>query len=435
MNEGLRFGGPRNPVLATAWMLLRPTTCHRGWRERYGDPWSVPLLTGRVLLSADPQTVKELCLIQARSQGAYGADPVERALGPGSLFSTRGKAHRHRRSVASCLFGRASLDDHRSIIEDISRASLERRADAGPFLARDLANEITLRVILRLLFGARNPREVEELERAVHAFYAALSPVYLFSPGLAASRLGRRIFRRFEHGRSHLQQLLLHKVVRAQDDDSFLGHLTRAYLDDQLDRRDVVADLLAFLFAGHETSSLTLQWAIDFLGRAPDSCDRLRTELDETAESPWLEAVIQEVLRLRPAAAAAIHTLSRPARFRGVELPAGLGVGVSIYDLHRDESLYPRPERFMGRSYGPFEYMPFGFGTRRCLGANLAELELSLILTVLLREYRFDLADLRPARPKAMGFFVGPHHGVPMRLQKRRMGARPSGSRQPERTS
>jgi cytochrome P450 len=114
--------------------------------------------------------------------------------------------------------------------------------------------------------------------------------------------------------------------------------------------------------------------------------------------------VIKETLRLRPVVPAVIRRLQEPMEFGGWRLPAGVHIAPSIYLLHRRPDIYPdptafRPERFLERAPGTYEWIPFGGGTRRCLGASFAQFEMQTVLEVVLREVR-----LRPARrPAAEG--------------------------------
>ncbi len=140
---------------------------------------------------------------------------------------------------------------------------------------------------------------------------------------------------------------------------------------------------------------------------------------------PYLDAVCQETLRLRPIAASIARVLNQPMRFAGYDLPAGTALGVSMLALHRRPELYPepdafRPERFIGRSFAPHELMPFGGGHRRCLGAAFAMFEMKIVLGTILQSRRLRLLDegdvkmavrntvLGPARPLRFVASAGP---------------------------
>jgi cytochrome P450 family 110 len=135
-------------------------------------------------------------------------------------------------------------------------------------------------------------------------------------------------------------------------------------------------ELKTLLLAGHETTAIALAWAFYWLHRQPDVYHRLHTELralgrtpdpDDLVRLPYLGAVCDEALRLYPVVGAVTRRLRQPLTLRGYTLPAGIAVGVALPVVHSDPRLYPdphcfRPERFLERTYTPFEYVPFGGG-------------------------------------------------------------------------
>ena len=133
---------------------------------------------------------------------------------------------------------------------------------------------------------------------------------------------------------------------------------------------------MTLLVAGHETTATALAWTLERLVRTPAVLDRLLAEQREGGDE-YLDAVIKETLRLRPVVPAVARTLQAPIELGGWELPAGVTVAPSIYLLHRRADLYPdplafRPERFLADPPGTYEWIPFGGGVRRCLGASFA---------------------------------------------------------------
>jgi cytochrome P450 family 135 len=151
--------------------------------------------------------------------------------------------------------------------------------------------------------------------------------------------------------------------------------------------RDQVVTLLA---AGHETTATALAWALERLARHPR---RLTTDAG-------IDATVKEVLRVRPVLSIASRKLREPYAVAGHTLPPGVYVGACLYLAHRRADLWPdptvfRPERFLDGAPEPYAWVPFGGGTRRCLGASFAALEMREVLRAVASRF-----TLRPDRPQ-----------------------------------
>ena len=125
----------------------------------------------------------------------------------------------------------------------------------------------------------------------------------------------------------------------------------------------------------------------------------------------------EEALRLYPVVGAITRRLREPSPLRRYTLPAGIAVGAAIALTHLDPTLYPnpqcfRPERFLERAYTPFEYLPFGGGARRCVGAAFAVYEMKIVLGSLLAQHGFPVGRNTPVRPVPRTFTIGPKGGV-----------------------
>src|SRR5262249_34869756 len=155
------------------------------------------------------------------------------------------------------------------------------------------------------------------------------------------------------------------------------------------DDREIRDQLMTLLLAGHETTATGLAWAFDLLFRHPDSLERLRDEVD-AGEQEYLDAVVEETLRLRPVVLFVGRQLRKPMELGGYDLPDGTVVGPSIYLAHTREDVYPepyafRPERFIEDQTDTYSWIPFGGGTRRCIGAAFAQFEMRVVLRTVLR--------------------------------------------------
>jgi cytochrome P450 family 110 len=177
------------------------------------------------------------------------------------------------------------------------------------------------------------------------------------------------------------------------------------------------------LFAGHETTASALTWLFYWVHYLPEIEEKLRFELNSIEENPdykaindlpYLNAVISETLRIYPIAAGTFaRTLTQPMSIIGCDFEPKTDLMISIYSLHHREDLYPNakqfmPERFLQKSYSPYEYIPFGGGNRRCIGSALALLEMKLVATTILSRFQLELTDKHPMLPVRRGLTLAP---------------------------
>jgi cytochrome P450 len=175
-------------------------------------------------------------------------------------------------------------------------------------------------------------------------------------------------------------------------------------------------ELMTLLVAGHETTATALAWALERLVRHPDKLERLSDEV-AAGEDEYLEAVVKETLRLRPVVALVARRLTEPAEVAGHVLPAGAAVTPCIYLVHRREDVYPeprrfRPERFLEHPAGTYTWIPFGGGTRRCLGASFAIFEMKAVLSTIVSRARLRPAHREPERIVRRAITLTPARGA-----------------------
>ncbi len=164
--------------------------------------------------------------------------------------------------------------------------------------------------------------------------------------------------------------------------------------------------------AGHETTATSLAWTLERITRHPEVLARL----EEDPDGEYLDAVIKESLRLRPVVPAVARKLAEPVELGGYELPAGVFIVPSIYLTHRRPDIYPdplafKPERFIENPPSNFEYLPFGGGVRRCLGASFAQFEMKIVLGTIMRHARVRAPESRAETVRRRSITFAPSSG------------------------
>jgi cytochrome P450 len=206
-----------------------------------------------------------------------------------------------------------------------------------------------------------------------------------------------------------------------------------------LDDREIQVHLADMVVAGHETTAVAIAWTCYELCRHPDAMTRLVAEIDASpaprdaaslARLPYLEAVCHESLRLHPPLVFLTREVARPLAIAGHDVSPGLGVSLVLPLIHNDPATYGdperfRPERFLERSFGPHQFLPFGGGAKRCLGATFAVQEMMIVIAALLSRFHIRLRRDRPVRPRARTITVAPAGGVELVLERRNPRAQP----------
>jgi cytochrome P450 len=205
----------------------------------------------------------------------------------------------------------------------------------------------------------------------------------------------------------HLDEVIYEELARrrAQPDlaerNDILSLLMQARDEDGEEMTDgeLRDELVTLLLAGHETTATSVAWAVERLVRHPQKLRRLQEEIEAGGEE-YMNAVVNETLRVRPVVPIVVRLLQDELRVGSYALPAGTRVVPSIYLTNRNPRVYEdatgfRPERFLEEGPETFSWIPFGGGIRRCIGAAFAQLEMKLILQTVLGELEPSLPGRR----------------------------------------
>jgi cytochrome P450 len=304
---------------------------------------------------------------------------------------------------------------------------------------------ITLNAILRAVFGAEGSefaRLRDLLPRLVRlGSRLAVVPV----PKLGRARWspwGRFTAMRREY--DSIVERLMDKADQAGDldrRDDVLALLLQSRYDDgsRLRRSEIADQLLTLLAAGHETTATTLAWLVERLRRHPEVLRELVAEVDADGKA-LREATILEVQRTRPV----IDLVGRQVKAGGFQLgrwtlPKGCAVLVSITLIHDDDTIFPNarafdPTRFVDARPDLHHWIPFGGGSRRCLGAAFANMEMNVVLRTMLREFALEPTAERDERWHSRGIASAPAKGglAVVHPRARRTVGDPSPARQTE---
>jgi cytochrome P450 len=396
--------GPRSPAIwqTMAWMA-RPGAFLQGVHRRFGDPATIRTYWTEepmVLFSA-PGAVREVfALDPAIAPAGESWEFLRPFAGPHSILLLDGDEHLRERRLMQKPFHGERMRAFTPMIAEL--ASRELATWHGRVVTLERMRVLTLDIILRVVFGAREEAEIAPLRDAIEETLAGVRSLpRVLSMAVVRRELGPRSpWGRFRIAVERFDALLLDLVARRRAEptgDSLLSVLLDQRDDDghAPSDRHVRDQLVALLVGGHDSSAASLAWAFERLARHPDVQARLRED-----DPAYLNAVVKEVLRARPALTIAPRRLHAPVRIAGREIPAGVQVAACLWLAMRREDLWPqaaafRPERWLAPAKPEaMTWIPFGGGVRRCAGAPFAEMEMREVLRAAAR------LDLRPARPE-----------------------------------
>jgi cytochrome P450 len=277
-----------------------------------------------------------------------------------------------------------------------------------PFAVKDSMQRITLRVIMRAIFGMEGERG-EQLERGLVSMLdngqrAAMVPFLQHSFG------GHGPWARAERAGDEVDGLIFSEIARRRASDATGDDILSMLLEARTEDGEPLSDdelrdqLVTLLVAGHETTATAMSWAIERVLRHPHVLTRLREELAAGESDAYMDCVVKETLRDRPVLNFVMRTLKAPMEVGGYTVPEGWTLGTSILLLHRRPDVYPdpyafRPERFEERPPETYSWVPFGGGVRRCLGAAFAGFEMKEVLARVFARCELEPADAKPERP------------------------------------
>jgi cytochrome P450 len=420
--------------------VLREPYSFPRWHRRYGDVFM--LRTGfapPLTLVADPTLVKPILTADRATvlPGPANGGPLLQLVGPQSLLLLDEDVHLHRRKLMLPPFHGERLRVYEGLMREIADAEIDRWPLQREFALHPSMQTITLRVILRAVFGIdAGDSRFAELERlAIRYLNQGTKPWSLLMAGRELPRYGP--WRSFVRTREATDEFLYAEIASRrrepglEDRDDILSLLiiARDAHGEGLSPVELRDQLMTLLLAGHETTATGLAWTFERLLRNPAVMRRLRADLADGSEE-YLGWVVKESLRSRPVVPIAIRYLTEPFPLGDYVAPADSLLAISISLLHRRPDLFPepeafRPERFADPDIESYAWLPFGGGVRRCIGASFAMLEMRVVLRRVLERCELVAANPEPERPKRRSVTFAPHRGARVVVSAREAAQRP----------
>lgn len=405
------IAGPRIPsMIQVLWYWKRPAAFMKWCHKRYGGRFALSrgIPPRPLYVITDPEDIKRLFLAPADVlHTGRGSAMIEKFTGTTGLAWLDEEEHKVRRKLLMPTMHGKALQRIDAAIEEITEREVATWPHGQTVEVHPYIHRLTLNVIREVIFGRATPKCWDEL-------LDVLTRMMRFNNGIASTMMIHRMspmtvrllkaiptlgLKEFLKLRTRADELIAEAVAerRASGElgDDMLSVLLGITHDDgsPLDATELRDEMMTIFLAGTETTVVALTWAFIYLSRDREALERLVAEIDAGESDTYITAVVHEVLRLRPSIPQIItREVMKPIEIGGVRYEPGTLIWASGFLLHRNPTLYPepeefRPERFVGVKPGTHTWIPFGGGRIRCLGAEIATIEMKAVLREVLSQY------------------------------------------------
>ncbi|MBW4511502.1 MAG: cytochrome P450 [Scytonematopsis contorta HA4267-MV1] len=430
--------GPQTPALLQSInLVVNPLKYLDKCAKYYGDIFTIRFLSyPPVVVISNPQGMEEIFTANPKQ---FNSGEANRMLprtfsGDSSLLVLDGNLHQRRKRMLTPPFHGERMRAYGQLICDITKQVMMQWKIDEPFHVQPSMQDISLQVILRAIFGLNEGTRFQHLKKLLNSLVNLLSDPWsasiLFFRTLQQDWGPWSLWGRFVRLRQQVDEIIYAEIKRRRNDPSLLGEDILSLMMTARDESgelmtdvELRDELMILLIGGHETTAMSMTWALYWIHHLPKVYENLMVELDTfgsdleptaIARLPYLNAICQETLRIYPTVIfTSYRIVQEPVKIMGYQFEPGTFLSPCVYLTHKREDLYPepnhfRPERFLERQFSPYEFLPFGGGNRRCLGKAFALFEMKLVLATILVHLKLVLADLPPVKPVRKVVTVAP---------------------------
>ena len=457
--------GPKTPALMQLYRwVAKPLPFFEECAKKYGDIFTIQLPKNPpFIITSNPEHIKEIFTTGADELHAGEANRLlESFVGKNSLLILDGQRHLKERRLMMPPFHGDRMQAYGEVMRDLTNQMVDRWQTNAPLSLQRELQTLTLEIIIRTVFGVDEGERLATLRDLLAkvidqnqsplflAMGLTLSPDQIkgiFEFGMEPKKIaGRDVdlsrympWKEMSTDGKALNDFLFAEFARRRSQDfsqrtDVLSMLLGAKHEDGSSMTDdeLRDEMITLLAAGHETTATSLCWAFHHLSKAPDSQRKVREDIaqhdlsSQTSKLDYVDATIKETLRIYPVVPLVARKVIKPMRLGAYDIPAGVFVLPNIYLTHRRPELYALPNQFWPDRFITkkpptlYEYLPFGGGTRRCIGMAFALYEMKIILTEILRRVDYIADPKVDVQLSRRGIVLSPSHGTPIIVKSKR---------------
>jgi cytochrome P450 len=438
-SETIEVRQPPTPTSPSAVQALRwigrPYEFLSECAATFGDVFALDLGAEKYVVFSRPEHLRQIFTADASVLHVGPGNAVlEPIVGPSSLLLLEEQRHLRERRLLLPAFHQKTVMQYGHTIRDALLAATASWSTGSKFVAHHLLQDVSIDVILRAVFGLRGGQTCADLKTALLEL--------LNDKQLGLGLLGRlregaphpvlTVFRqRLDKVGAVTNAAIEERIGSPDQGDGDLLSLLIATTDEKGNprpRNEIRDELLTLVVTGHETTATAMAWGLYWIATHERVAKRLRAELETIGPAPdpkafmkleYLDATCKEILRIYPIVPSVFRQVVQPFRLDDYEFEPGTVISPSIYLTHQRSELFPEPqsfepERFLQRSFTPYEYLPFGGGARRCIGMQLAVYEMKVILATLFSKYDLEVVSGQNVVPTRRMVTIAPSTGPRM---------------------
>lgn len=360
--------------------------------------------------------------------------PHAEVFGEESIVGYEGDKHiKTKRLISPPMHGNA-LSSYEDAFRERTEEAMARWPYGTSVPFRTMIAPVALEIILTTIVGVKDPARHEVVRRRAQAFLSSIQTTrFAVQTAWATARGGvwDGNYSAIVTARRELDEVVAQEIaarrggeIPASPDVLQLFLETRTEDGEPLSDAFLLNMMAGLLIGGFETTATTLGWTANLITRAPHVLDRLH-ETARAGDDSYAEAVVTETLRLRPPGAFTFRGTVAPFTFDdGFTVPEGAVLAPMMAPMMRDPDVYEdpeefRPERFLGVRPGTYTWIPFGGGSRRCLGGAFSIAEMRVMLATIAREATFRRADTPVEGIGRANIVLIPKHNAMTTLDRR----------------
>ena len=422
--------------LQTLQIIAQPTQFLERCANQFGDCFTLRVLgfnSPPIVFFSNPEAIEAIFNTDADKFELGKITHVFRPLtGSQSLIMQDGQRHQRLRKLLMPPLHGKQLPAYGETICNLTLKAIQNWSPGDLIAIRDYTSEIALEVILQVVLGLEENQRYFQLKNLIEPYLEGvnqpLNSIQFFLPPLQQNLGSWSPWGKFIQQRQQIDDLIYAEIAerRSQPPGEDVLSLLISARDEAgkpLTDEELRDQLITLLLLGHDTTASALAWAFYWIHRYPKIVDELVKELNGLGENPdpmdivqlsYLNAVCQETLRIHP-----IALISQPrvvketVKIDKYQFKPGTILIPCIHLAHHREEVYPNskqfnPNRFLERKFSPYEYLPFGGGSRSCIGMALSLFEMKLILATILSNYQLAFNQTHVVKPVRRGITIVP---------------------------